>query len=85
VFGAEQLKLLKTEDNHAIVSLDGKLVSIEQAVNLFYRSSGSGESGPDLPLAARTRTFLLGSTGGEAAVYSLNPSANSCLQHNSVA
>jgi hypothetical protein len=31
VFEAEQLKLLKAEDDHAIVSLDGKLVAIEQA------------------------------------------------------
>ncbi|TRV44124.1 MAG: hypothetical protein EWV52_12510 [Microcystis panniformis Mp_MB_F_20051200_S6D] len=31
VFESEQLKLLKAEDDHAIVSLDGKLVAIEQA------------------------------------------------------
>ncbi|MCA2813341.1 MAG: cadherin domain-containing protein [Microcystis sp. M090S1] len=45
VFESEQLKLLKAEDDHAIVSLDGKLVAIEQAQPV---SESGGEGGNKL-------------------------------------
>jgi uncharacterized repeat protein (TIGR01451 family) len=77
VFEAEQLKLLKAEDDHAFVSLDGKLVAIEQA---GYGVSTSAGSGLDSPLALRTRILGLGSNGGEAVVYSLKPRSNNSLQ-----
>jgi uncharacterized repeat protein (TIGR01451 family) len=71
VFEAEQLKLLKAEDDHAFVSLDGKLVAIEQAQVGLGVSASSGQE---------QKTIQLRSLGGDAASYFLSPKSSNSVQ-----